>query len=63
VRAIGDERAHVLHREPVGEVVAAPPDDIEGVRRVHAAGVDAVDLRDDLEASGLVPVSSVRGNL
>ena len=54
VRAIGRERPHVLDGELVRQVVAAPADHVEGVRGMHAARVEAIDLGDDLEAAALV---------
>ncbi len=54
VRAVGDERAHVLHRELVRQIVAPPADDVERVGRVHPPRVDAVDLGDNLEAPSLI---------
>src|SRR5207249_10472048 len=47
-------RPHVLHGELVGQVSAAPPDRVEGMRRMHAPGEGAVGLGDDLEPSRLV---------
>ena len=54
VGAVGGERAHVLHRELVRQIVAAPAYRVEGMRGVHAPRVDVVHLGDDLEAARLV---------
>ena len=52
--AVGHQRAHVLHRELVGEIVAPPAHRVEGMGGVHATRVHALHLGDDLEAPRLV---------
>src|SRR5262249_57507311 len=53
-RGVRHERAHVLDSEAIGQIITAPADDVERVCRVDAARIDVADLRDDLEAAGLV---------